>query len=132
MVRFDFGSAEKKLIEFAQWWHRPAPADRGSLADDLALSGIDSSGWEWMPKTTEPPKEFELWPENADAVIMYQRCGKLWRIDTMGGLLGLDRPGIESLMRMMLIKPKDRLGLLDKLTIIEDEAMRIINGRIKK
>jgi hypothetical protein len=45
----------------------------------------------------------------------------------MGGVVGLDYAGVESIMRMMGIHSGSRLLLLDELRVMESAAMQVIN-----
>lgn len=75
--------------------------------------------------------EFEVFQENWQAVMVFVRLRRCWRIDRFTNICdGLDRLAIESTLRMMGIKKRKRPEILQKLEIMEDAALPILN--IKK
>lgn len=75
------------------------------------------------------PRQVVVWEEHRTALEVLRRCATLWRAAPTGGVLGLDRPSLESLMRMMRIKPRRRLALLDDIAVMERAALAIINQK---
>lgn len=73
---------------------------------------------------------FGVYPENWTAVMVFVRLRRCWRIDRFAGVCdGLDRPAIESTLKMLGIKKKDRPEILAKLEIMEDAALPILNRK---
>lgn len=74
--------------------------------------------------------DFAVWPENWQTVMVFVRLRRCWRIDRFAGVCdGLDRPAIESTLRIMGIKKKQRPEILAKLEIMEDAALPILNRK---
>lgn len=46
-------------------------------------------------------QEVLVWPENWDAAQIIMHSGTQWRYHPMGGIIGLDNPGVESLIRLL-------------------------------
>jgi hypothetical protein len=70
------------------------------------------------PPTRETPHEdFEVWPENWDAVQMFLRCQTQWRTAGMGGVLGLDYVAVSWLLR--LYRVRDQRAVLEDLQTME-------------
>lgn len=70
--------------------------------------------------------EFEIWPDNVHALNCFLAVCRLWRVGPMGGVLGLDYPGVEAVLRMRKIKLD--AALLDDLAVMEDGAMEVLNA----
>jgi len=51
------------------------------------------------PAPSEPEPTFEVWPENWPAWEAFHLCATQWRHAPMGGLLGLDYPAVEIVLR---------------------------------
>jgi hypothetical protein len=79
VVRQPRQGEEKKLREAARFWV-------GADNDDQAQSDAVALGLE-LPQ--QAPAEFEVFPENWEAVLMWMRVGTQWRT-TMDGISGLD------------------------------------------
>lgn len=78
-------------------------------------------------------RPFEVWPENWKAVQLFLALSTQWRfvgISTMVGArivqTGLDYSAVESIMRLMDIKPRRRAALFKKLQIMEQAALDIV------
>lgn len=48
-----------------------------------------------------------------------------WRLGAMGGVMGLDYPAVESVLRMLKIK--DKAEMLDSLRVMEIAALEEMN-----
>ena len=68
--------------------------------------------------------EVEIWPENETAVSLFHRVQTQWRIG-MSGPTGLDYPAVESVMRLMAVE--DQLDTLDRLQVMEHEALTVFS-----
>lgn len=53
--------------------------------------------------TDELPEDFEVLPENWDAVRTFMRLQSQWKVAPMGGLIGLDYAAVEVVMRLLRI-----------------------------
>lgn len=69
---------------------------------------------------------FGVWPENDKALHAFLVCRRQWRVGPMGGVLGLDYAGIESLLRMNRIEISPEL--LADLDVMEGAAMDVLNA----
>lgn len=62
--------------------------------------------------------------------MVFVRLRNCWRVDRFAGVCdGLDRPAIESTMRMLGVKKRERPEMLEKLMIMEDAALLILNRK---
>lgn len=122
---------DKKLIEAAQHWaRRPSKARQDPKFDDPPewQAAIEAREQELKKDDDVDDGYFAVWPENWDAVIVFCNLRHCWRVDTMsGGYLGLDRPAIESTLRLMDIKKKKHTAIFEKLMIMEDAALGVLN-----
>lgn len=56
---------------------------------------------EWFQR--EPPKPFQVWPENWPAVELFLRCQTQWRLGPYGRV-GLDYPAVLAMARLYRAK----------------------------
>ena len=71
-----------------------------------------------------------IYPENWQAVQVFWALGNCWRIDGMlGQYLGLDRPAIESTLRLMGVKRKKHSSIFEDLRVMEGAALEVLNSR---
>ena len=68
-----------------------------------------------------------IWPENDGAWRAFLAVRRFWRIGPLGGALHLDRPNVESELRMRKIRID--IALLDDLAAIEDGVLRVWQAR---
>ena len=92
------------------------PVDQSELLADYAALGI--------VKEIEEPEDFEVYPDNWDAVEMFMRCQTQWRTAT-SGVLGLDYAAVEWVFR--LYEVKDQRTVLEDLQVMEAAALKIFN-----
>lgn len=113
----------KKLEDIARALYEPAgqseTSDSGVRIPERARGSFEQAA----------RCDVEIWRENVQAYEVFRRCRKLWRVGAMGGVLGLERAGLESLMNIMGIGKKRRLALLDAIEIMEDAALAVINRK---
>lgn len=64
---------------------------------------------------------FEIWPENEHALKCFMLVRRQWRIGPLGGVLGLDYPGVQAVLRMRKIRID--AALLDDLEVMEGGVM---------
>ncbi len=77
----------------------------------------------------EPEKDFEVYEENWESVLLFSRVMTQWRT-TMGGVIGLDYAVIEWVFRMY--KVKDPKAIFEDFQIMEMKALEILNKDNKK
>lgn len=91
----------------------------GGENDDVsvfAAMGIPADQWESMLA----PEEFEVWPENWDAVRVFASIQTQWRIG-MAGPTGLDYAVIPAMFEMFEIA--DRASCFFDVQVMEKEAL---------
>lgn len=112
MARKPCEGQKKKLTEAAEHWAGGGGDSGKQLDDDAAAFGVIME---------EPaPEDFEVWPENWDAVVMFLRISTQWRT-SMGGPIGLDYGALEWLFR--LYEVKEPRSLLEDLQVMEGAAL---------
>jgi hypothetical protein len=105
----------KKLAEAAEYWLS------GSASSQTEKLADDDNGFNVVIVTTgavedDEPDEFEVWPENVEAVKWFQRLQTQWRIG-MNGALGMEYGVIFELFRMYEVaEPR---ALFEDLQIME-------------
>ena len=121
MVRLDGGGEEGKLTGAVDhWWHGDGGANDDLLAD-LQAYGADVS---CLPEVVRNPKQFEVWPEHEDVVLLFLQCQTQWRVGGYG-VVGLDYGA--ALQMMDLYAVRDRRQALEDLQIMESRARELIN-----
>jgi len=71
---------------------------------------------------------FLVMPENWDGVRVFLALSRCWRVDGFNGLhLGLDRPAIESTLRLMAIPADRHRDIFEDLRIMESAALPALN-----
>lgn len=111
----------------AEWWERggePAARRRRQDIADLQAVGADISEIK-----DAQPLDFEVFPENWDAVMFYIGLRTQWRFAPFGGVIGLDYPGVEAAMRMQRIPAGNRPALFGKIQIMEGAALVVLNEK---
>lgn len=71
----------------------------------------------------EAVDEFEVWPENWDAVLMWCRTQTQWRTSA-GGVIGLDYSVLAWLFKMYAVD--DPRALLEDLQVMESAALAVM------
>lgn len=70
-----------------------------------------------------------IMPDNWESVQVFLALNRCWRIDSFNGhYFGLDRPSIESTLRLMSIRRKRHLAIFEDLRIMENTALEILNA----
>ena len=69
-------------------------------------------------------KDFEVWEENWESVMLFIRMMTQWRT-TMGGVIGLDYSVLQILFDLYDIS--NRQQVFEDIQIMEREAMKIMN-----
>lgn len=71
--------------------------------------------------------DFEVWPENWDALELFLRLQTQWKTGAMGGIFGLDYAGLEAVMRMLGIEQKEEM--FAKIQVMEFAALPVLNKK---
>ena len=88
---------------------------------DLKAYGADVS---CLPEAVQNPKQFEVWPEHEDAVMLFLQCQTQWRVGG-SGVVGLDYGVVLQMMDLYAVR--DRRQTLEDLQIMECRARELIN-----
>jgi hypothetical protein len=86
--------------------------------DDAAAFGVA------LPEEPQS-RNFEVWQENWEVVLLFMRCQTQWRT-TMSGLLGLDYTAVAWVLKLYEIK--DQRSMLEDLQVMEAAAMQALNN----
>jgi hypothetical protein len=70
------------------------------------------------------PKDFEVWPEHEDAVMLFLQCQTQWRVGG-SGVVGLDYGVVLQMMDLYAVG--NRRQALEDLQIMESRAKDLIN-----
>lgn len=73
--------------------------------------------------------DFEIWPENVDALSMFMRCQTQWRSGP-NGLIGLDYGVVLELCRLYDVE--DKKAVLEQMQIMEGHALGLISESAEK
>lgn len=94
----------------------------------------DPAAQEWLAtiNKTAVPQEFEVLPENMDAVEVFMAMQTNWTL--LAGMAGviyqcLNYTALESVFRMMNIPRKKWRSLFDDIRILELSALPILNEK---
>jgi hypothetical protein len=98
----------------------PSAAD---LADQAESLGIDLSEYE---ETVCP--DFDVWPENQTAAMVFSCCMTQWRTGSFG-VVGLDYGVVFHVMKLYSVE--EELELLADVQVMELRAMEILRDRAK-
>lgn len=77
-----------------------------------------------LPEQPAPSDDYEVLPENWEAVQMFLRCQTQWRTAGMGGVLGLDYGPVAWLLR--LYRVKDQRAVLEDLQTMEAAVLEAL------
>jgi len=121
MVQQHGGGQEGKLTGAVDhWWGGDGGANDDLMAD-LQAYGADAS---CLPKAVVKPKQFEVWPEHEDAVMLFLQCQTQWRVGG-SGVIGLDYGVVLQMMDLYAVS--NRRQALEDLQIMEGRARELIN-----
>lgn len=73
----------------------------------------------------EESKDFVVWEENWDSVLMFMRMQTQWQVAGMGGYTGLRYDVLEWLCRLYHVK--DERQLLEDIQVMERAALSELN-----
>jgi hypothetical protein len=107
-------------------WFQGDGGVNDDLIDDLRAYGADETV---LPDGMTKVKEFEVWPENQDALLLFLRCQTQWRM-TLGGVVGLDYAVVFSMMDLYAVDNKRQV--MEDLQLMEGRAKKLINDAAAK
>ena len=131
------GRSQKKLVDAAQHWaarpRQSAPAeDDERYADPQEWQDAIDAHDDALAADEEDEGDDDdvciIWPENEQTWQVFCALSHCWRIDGMSGQChGLDRPAIESTLRLMKIKRKKHQEIFLNLLAMEEAALSGLN-----
>ncbi|HEU0282323.1 MAG TPA: DUF1799 domain-containing protein [Gallionella sp.] len=72
---------------------------------------------------------FWVLPENWECTQVFLALNRSWRVDSFNGLcLGIDRPAIESTLRLMGVMPERHREIFEDLQIMESATLEALNS----
>jgi hypothetical protein len=107
-------------------WFKGDGGVNDELKADLLAYGADESS---LPASMQTPKEFEIWPEHQDALLLFLRCQTQWRIAT-NGVIGVDYGVVFSMMDLYAVDSKRQV--FEDFQIMEGRAKELINDAASK
>lgn len=117
-------------MDAARHW---AAQGRRSVIEDERAADPE----EWQQALAEHEAQFDdeeelfpVWPENEEALCVFIRLRRCWRFEPMSGqFLGIERPAIESTLKLMNIKRKKHPEIFENIMIMEDAALPVLNRK---
>ncbi|MGP5324930.1 DUF1799 domain-containing protein [Vreelandella titanicae] len=99
------------------------------VKDDLAALGITLAGElaEEAESAAAEPDQFDVLPENWDAVQIFLRCSCQWRYRGDGQREALDVQAVISVISLYQLPPAEQLERLDQVQLIELGAINFMN-----
>lgn len=90
------------------------------------------AAWGQTPQEA-PPEDYDVWPENHDAIRVFAACQNCWRKLVVTGMAGgqilfdgLDYTQVAVVMEM-LFADVDKADTFARLLVCEQEALRLLN-----
>ncbi len=79
-----------------------------------------------MTKADIPDEEYEVWPDNWPAFLLFEAMSTQWRVG-MGGAVGLDYSAIKPVASMIGIKRSELAQAFPDLRMMEAEALLVMS-----
>tara|TARA_Y100001963_G_scaffold67570_1_gene94145 strand:- start:366 stop:728 length:363 start_codon:yes stop_codon:yes gene_type:complete len=118
-----WGRIGKKLKEAAEYWVRGGFVDER----DKALEAFGATAAQMQgAKAQHTEKDFEVWTDNWDTVVMFLRMSTQWNV-SMTGATGLNYSSLEYLCK--LYPAKDPCALFEGIQIMETAALVTMNSK---
>lgn len=109
------GASAKKLIDAGAYWvnHRAGKDD--SKAD---------LEWLQIPEENQQvePDEFEVYPENWQALELFRQCASQWRTAGMGTVTGLDYTSVKAVLDIHHPNT-NHIELFEQIRLLEQGAL---------
>ena len=109
-------------------WLRGGKADESERIGDLMRFGVsEEEARRFVEEQGEPgPVSYPVWPRNADALNVFLRLRRQWRLHPYSGRpLGLDHAAIPATLTLMGIPRKRWPALFDQLGACEGVVMEV-------
>ena len=78
-----------------------------------------------MTKADIPDEEYEVWPDNWPAFLLFEAMSTQWRVG-MGGAVGLDYNAIKLVASMIGLKREELTQAFPDLRMMEAEALLVM------
>lgn len=78
-----------------------------------------------MTKADIPDEEYEIWPDNWPAFLLFEAMSTQWRVG-MGGAVGLDYNAIKTVASMIGLKRTELTQAFPDLRMMEAEALLVM------
>lgn len=82
-------------------------------------------------RTSEQMEPLYLWPVNVPSWNLFRGVSTQWVVSPGGGVIGMNYPGVEVVMRKWGIKRKDELRFFCDLQVMERATLRAWSERTK-
>ena len=93
------------------------------MEDDAALLGLK------LPEPDlEQDADFIVDEDNWETVMLFCQCATQWQYGAMGGVIGLNYPGVKSVMDVMLPR-KRHADVFTGLQLMERAALGVLNAK---
>lgn len=79
-----------------------------------------------MTKADIPDEEYEVWPDNWPAFLLFEAMSTQWRVG-MGGAVGLDYNAIKPVASMIGLKRDELAIAFPDLRMMEAEALLVMS-----
>lgn len=116
---------KKKLTEAAAWW-ATLPQDEplvDTVAEDMKAFGVKGFELpEWMREDRAQAAEFEVLPENWDAVSAFFNCTTQWQHNKDGRAIGIRYEALHRVLGWMRIE--DPADVFWRVRLMEATAVR--------
>lgn len=96
---------------------------KDETASDLAAFGAPA---ELIDSIDTTQHEFEVWEENADALVMFMKLQTQWHV-IEGGFIGLNYQSVQFLFTIGAVA--NQAEMMDDLQAMEMAALQVLNKR---
>lgn len=79
-----------------------------------------------MTKADIPDEEYEVWPDNWPAFLLFEAMSTQWRVG-MGGAVGLDYNALKPVASMIGLKRAELSEAFADLRMMEAEALLVMS-----
>ncbi|OLO06879.1 hypothetical protein BTW08_15415 [Salinicola sp. MH3R3-1] len=76
--------------------------------------------------------EFEVLPENWDALELFLDCATQWKHAPMGGLTGLDYAAVRVVMEIHTVPPAEFRDRFQQIRLLERGALKAMREQAKR
>lgn len=79
-----------------------------------------------MSRADIPDIEYEVWPDNWSAFLLFEAMWTQWRVG-MGGAIGLDYSAISPVARIIGLTQRELSELFPDVRVMEAEALLVMS-----